>query len=90
MAATPSHGPDWTFAIVFVAAGAGVTIADPFTAAIMDHKLLTARPLRPEVKFEFGLLYPAHAAPSELVRQFTRLAESMRDDMYRGANFKTR
>lgn len=61
--------------------GAGVTIADPFTAAAFRDAGLVSRPFRPEVKFNFGILYPANAAPSNIVVEFLSLVSAVRDEI---------
>ncbi|MDF2809597.1 MAG: LysR family transcriptional regulator [Microvirga sp.] len=59
--------------------GAGVTIVDPFTAHLYERQGLVARPFRPELKFNFGVLFPSYAARSTLVRQFMSAVSEERD-----------
>lgn len=58
----------------FVVEGCGVTIADPFTAASFATQGLVARPFRPVVSFNFGVIYPTHVARPQLVTQFVQAA----------------
>jgi DNA-binding transcriptional LysR family regulator len=72
--------PITAVACQLVKEGAGVAIADPFTAAAFQDVGLISRPFRPEVPFNFGILCPANAAPSSLVLEFLALASEVRDD----------
>lgn len=64
-----------------VAEGAGVTIADPFTASAIDRSILTVRRFVPEIPFNFGLIYPTHTPVSALVQDFVRAAQKARDQI---------
>lgn len=53
-----------------VASGAGVSIVDPFTAIYYSRDEIVALPLRPSIKFELFLLYPALRPRSRLLESF--------------------
>jgi len=53
-----------------VAAGAGVSIVDPFTAAQFSARELIVRDFRPHVRFEMFLLFPALRPRSKLLDSF--------------------
>lgn len=53
-----------------VAAGAGVSIVDPFTAAEFMSPDIAVRAFRPAVSFNMWLLYPAHRPRSRLIELF--------------------
>jgi DNA-binding transcriptional LysR family regulator len=71
--------PISAIACQLVVEGLGVTIADPFTAEAFVENGLTVRPFRPEVQFNFGVLYPANSSRSNLVQDFIAAAEAERD-----------
>jgi DNA-binding transcriptional LysR family regulator len=53
-----------------VAAGVGVTLCDPFTAAEYASRGVVVRPFEPKVEWEFAALYPAQRRPSPVAREF--------------------
>lgn len=53
-----------------VAAGAGVSIVDPFTAAEFSPADIVVRPFHPPISFDMWLLYPAHRPRSRLIEVF--------------------
>jgi DNA-binding transcriptional LysR family regulator len=53
-----------------VAAGAGVSIVDPFTAGQFEPASLVVKPFRPSVVFEMFLLFPAFRPRSLLLQAF--------------------
>lgn len=67
-------------ACAFAAAGAGVTIVEPFSAAGFSESEIAVRPFRPRVRFKMWLLFPRHRPRSRLteafVTAFTRAAGS--------------
>ncbi|MDF2809590.1 MAG: hypothetical protein K0S56_621 [Microvirga sp.] len=71
--------PITAVACQFVIEGAGITIADPFTASAFHQVGLISRPLRPEVPFNFGALFPSNVSRSNLVLEFIALAQEYRD-----------
>ncbi|HEY1342619.1 MAG TPA: LysR substrate-binding domain-containing protein [Bryobacteraceae bacterium] len=52
----------------FVAAGLGCGIVDPFAAGPAKAEGIAFRPLRPELRIEYGTLFRRHRTPSPLVR----------------------
>jgi DNA-binding transcriptional LysR family regulator len=53
-----------------VAAGQGVGLIDPFTAAEFAAKGHTWIAFEPEIEFHVGILYPTHRALSRTAREF--------------------
>jgi len=53
-----------------VSSGFGVAICDPFTAAEFAGRGVVARPFRPRIPFEFGVLYPPGPQPSSIAQEF--------------------
>lgn len=53
-----------------VSSGFGVAICDPFTAAEFASRGVVARPFRPRIPFEFGVLYPPGLPPSTIAQGF--------------------
>jgi DNA-binding transcriptional LysR family regulator len=53
-----------------VSSGFGVAICDPFTAAEFVGRGVVARPFRPRIPFEFGVLYPPGPQPSRIAEEF--------------------
>jgi DNA-binding transcriptional LysR family regulator len=57
-------------ACAMVAAGAGVSIVDPFTAAEYSTRGVVARPFEPALQFQIAALHPAHRSLSPVAREF--------------------
>jgi DNA-binding transcriptional LysR family regulator len=57
-------------ACALVAAGAGVSIVDPFTAREYATRGVVARAFEPVLQFQVAALYPAHRSPSPVARDF--------------------
>jgi len=53
-----------------VSSGFGVAICDPFTAAEFAGRGVIARPFRPRIPFEFGVLHPPGPKPSAIAQMF--------------------
>ena len=75
--------PITAIACELVANGAGLTIADPFTAHSYRARGLVLRRFRSDVLFHFTSVFPAHRTRSLLLRRFLAMASEMRDEMYR-------
>jgi DNA-binding transcriptional LysR family regulator len=75
--------PITAIACELVANGAGVTIADPFTAHSYRARGLVLRRFRPEVLFHFTAVFPANRTRSLLLRRFLAMASEVRDEVYR-------
>ncbi len=58
-------------ALNMVAAGAGVSFADPISAADVACRGLVARPFLPVIPYEVGLLAPAHGMLMRVAEAFT-------------------
>lgn len=54
----------------FVAQGWGAGIVDPITAGDFAHRGVVARPFRPAIVYDIGLLLPARRPQSRLTRDF--------------------
>jgi DNA-binding transcriptional LysR family regulator len=52
----------------FVAAGLGCGIVDPFAAGAAKADGIAFRPLRPELRIEYGTLFRRHQTPSPLIK----------------------
>jgi DNA-binding transcriptional LysR family regulator len=57
-------------ACAFVAQGWGASIVDPITASDFAHRGVVARPFRPAIVYDIGLLLPARRPQSRLTRDF--------------------
>ncbi|HZZ95118.1 MAG TPA: LysR substrate-binding domain-containing protein [Usitatibacter sp.] len=57
-------------ACALVAAGAGLSIVDPFTAEEYSTRGVVVRRFEPALQFQVAALYPAHRAPSPVAREF--------------------
>lgn len=71
--AVPDVRVDTSIAAVaceLVASGVGVTIADPFTAKAFASRGLIQRPFKPDVPYNFGVLFPSHSPRPKLVDSF--------------------
>ena len=53
-----------------VSSGFGVAICDPFTAGEFAGRGVVARPFRPKIPFEFGVLHPPGPQPSSIAQEF--------------------
>lgn len=56
-----------------VAAGAGVSVIDPVTAADYEGRGIVVRPFEPRIPFDIGILYPGMRPGSRLAREFSAL-----------------
>jgi DNA-binding transcriptional LysR family regulator len=75
--------PITAIACELVANGAGLTIADPFTAHSYRARGLVLRRFRPDVLFHFTAVFPANRTKSLLLRRFLAMASEDRDEIYR-------
>jgi DNA-binding transcriptional LysR family regulator len=57
-------------ACAFVAAGAGVSVVEPFSVSGFEPGQLVVKPFRPSVKFDMWLLFPAHRPRSKIASAF--------------------
>jgi DNA-binding transcriptional LysR family regulator len=57
-------------ACALVAAGVGLAICDPFTAAEYSTRGVVARPFEPAISFQIAALHPSHRALSPVAREF--------------------
>ncbi|OYU46988.1 MAG: transcriptional regulator [Rhizobiales bacterium PAR1] len=53
-----------------VSSGFGVAICDPFTAAEFAGRGVVARPFKPRIPFDFGVLHPPGPQPSSIAQEF--------------------
>ncbi|OWT71445.1 MULTISPECIES: LysR substrate-binding domain-containing protein [unclassified Achromobacter] len=60
-----------------VAAGLGITIADPFTAANLRDRRIVCRPLVPAIAYTFSMVLPGHQPRSKVVNDFIRAMENL-------------
>ncbi|MGI9382415.1 MAG: LysR substrate-binding domain-containing protein [Methyloligellaceae bacterium] len=60
----------------FAQHGAGVTVSDPFTASRYAGAGAVVRSFEPEVRYEFGILYPRDRPTSALVEAFSDLLKT--------------
>lgn len=63
-----------------VAAGLGITIADPFTAAHFRDPRVVVRPLVPTVPYIFSMVLPAHQPRSMVVNDFVQVMKGLLKD----------
>ena len=56
-----------------VAAGAGISVIDPVTAADYEGRGVVTRPFRPRIPFDIGIIYPAMRPRSRLAYAFSAL-----------------
>ena len=63
-------------ALNMVAAGAGVSFADPISAADAASRGLAARPFLPTISYEVGLLAPAHGTLTRVASAFAEALEA--------------
>lgn len=65
-------------ACAMVAAGGGVAIVDPVSAKVYAGRGVVARPFQPAIRFDIGLLFPAHRPRSLLMQNFvTELKQAL-------------
>ena len=57
-------------ACAFTAAGAGVSVVDPFSVYSFDRTQLVVKPFRPVVKFDMWLVFPDHRPRSKITDAF--------------------
>ncbi|MEW5420787.1 LysR family transcriptional regulator [Amorphus sp. 3PC139-8] len=62
-----------SMACAMVAENMGVSVLDPFTAAVFSGKSLVFRPFQPRVAFDFRLVRPERRMPSKLANAFIEL-----------------
>lgn len=68
-----------------VAAGLGLTVADPLTATQLRDPSVVCRPLVPSVPFQFAMVLPAHQPRSKVVNDFIRVVKEVFDSTFPGA-----
>jgi DNA-binding transcriptional LysR family regulator len=59
-------------ACAFVAAGAGVAVVEPFSAAGFDRRQIVVKRFRPVVTFDMWLIFPAHRPRSKITDAFAQ------------------
>lgn len=72
------HSMETTFAhsaCSLVAAGLGITISDPFTAANLRDPRIVFRPILPAIPYTFSMVLPSHQPRSKVVSDFIRAME---------------
>jgi len=57
-------------ACALVAAGVGLSVCDPFTAAEYSTRGVVVRPFEPAISFQIAALHPSHRALSPVAREF--------------------
>jgi DNA-binding transcriptional LysR family regulator len=72
----------------FVAAGLGCGIVDPFTASSVKSEQIAFRPLSPELKIEYGMLFQKHHSTTPLIRDFCSHVRTIAAEL--NATFKRR
>ncbi|ARP81817.1 LysR family transcriptional regulator [Bordetella genomosp. 8] len=60
-----------------VAAGLGITIADPFTAGQLRDRRVVCRPIVPAIEYTFSMVLPAHQPRSTVVNDFRRAMDAL-------------
>ncbi len=61
--------------------GLGITLADPFIANIFNKDDLVIRPLIPEYKIDYGVLYLKQNPPRQMVREFIEMTREVALDL---------
>jgi DNA-binding transcriptional LysR family regulator len=69
-----------------VAAGMGITIADPFTAAHLRDTRIVCRPIIPAIPYAFSMVLPAHQPRSKIVSDFVRAMKEVFDSEFPSGN----
>ena len=62
-------------ACAFVLAGSGVSLVDPVTAINYAKQGLIVKPFRPEIEFNYNIIYPATRVKSRLAIEFSQLLQ---------------
>jgi DNA-binding transcriptional LysR family regulator len=55
-----------------VASGLGITLADPFTAALLHDPRVVCRPIVPNIPYAFSMVFPSHQPRPKVVDSFIR------------------
>ncbi len=61
--------------------GLGITLADPFTANTFNKGNLVIRPLFPDYKIDYGVLYLKQNPPRQMVREFIQTTREVASDL---------
>jgi DNA-binding transcriptional LysR family regulator len=62
-------------ACAFVLAGSGVSLVDPVTALNYARQGLVVKPFKPEIEFNYNIIYPATRLKSRLAADFAELLQ---------------
>jgi DNA-binding transcriptional LysR family regulator len=62
---------------IFVAAGTGVGLVDPFTAYRFRNQGLEIRPFEPSFNYEYGLLYPTRRESTQVAEAFAPMVRDI-------------
>lgn len=68
--------------IGLVAAGLGVSIVDPFSAAAFANSRCVVRPFKPRLTFDVQIVTPSHHNNSRLCTEFSRIMRSLFKSMH--------
>jgi len=66
--------------------GLGITLTDPFVANIFNKDDLVIRPLIPDYKIDYGVLYLKQNPPRQMVREFIEMAREVAYDLVRNVD----
>ncbi len=66
-----------------VSQGLGATLTGPFTASLFTQENFVLRPIIPEYRVNYGVLYLKQEQPRRLVRQFVDVATKVAEDINR-------
>ena len=75
--------PSALSACQMVAQGLGIALMNPFTATLYHKKGYVVRPLEPEYRIPYGVLYLRQDPPRQLVRAFIETAKAIAGEMVR-------
>ena len=70
-------------ALLFAAAGLGVSIVDPFTPLAFPGADVAVRPFLPAVPYEFAMVFSPHATRSRVAEAFSEIFRGQLDDFRR-------
>ncbi|MEQ8196044.1 MAG: LysR substrate-binding domain-containing protein [Rhodospirillales bacterium] len=58
-------------------AGIGVSVVDPFTAAMFTEKQLVARPFKPFIDYDFGFMFPLNRPVARIAEHFASIVRTV-------------
>ncbi|WP_210202552.1 LysR substrate-binding domain-containing protein [Alsobacter soli] len=82
---TRAETPLSMIACAMVAAGAGLSIVDPFTAAEYDGRGVVIRPFRPQIQLEVAAIWSSQRSRSGIAQQFMAFIERRLEPFRRAA-----